>query len=105
MACYNLDEVRKLAKQGAVEYMGRTANRDAAELGYSLNDVIRCLAALTEDEFSKSLEYGAGLKHDVYITKFPRPNGEEDEIDELYVKFVLINNMLTISIASFHLQR
>lgn len=85
--------------------MGRTASRDAAELGYSFNDVIGCLAALTEDEFSKSLEYGHGPKHDVYITKFPRPNGEAGEIDELYIKFTLINSMLTISIASFHLQR
>ena len=105
MACYNLDDVRKLAKKGALEYMGRRASVDAAELGYVFDDVIRCLVNLTEDEFSKTLEYEHGPKLDVYLTRFPRPGGGDNEIDELYVKFALINGMLTISIASFHLQR
>lgn len=106
MACYNLKDIRKLAKQGAIEYMGRVASRDAAQLGYSFHDVVGCLQALTESEFSATKQYENGPKFDVYLTKYPRPNSEDDGLfDELYVKFALINNKLTISIASFHLQR
>lgn len=101
MPKYCLDEVRQAAKQGRLQYHGRIAQRDAAELGYTFDDVCACLVALTSDEYSKTLKYESGPELDVYLTRFERPDCA-GEFDELYVKFALVENIL---LASFHLQR
>jgi len=101
MAKYCLEQVRRAAKSGKIQFHGRVASRDAAELGYAFDDICSCLTALTPEEYSKTLKYEQGPEFDVYLTKFRRP-GYPEEIDELYIKFALKNNIL---IASFHLQR
>lgn len=103
MAYYNLDDVRRAAKSGRIEYNGRRVGIDVAELGYQLNDVIRCLLAISSDEFHKSHQYQS-VFYDAYVTSFPCPD-REDQLDELYVKFALIGDFLSISLGSFHLQR
>ena len=103
MAYYNLDDVRKAAKSERIEYNGRRVAIDVAELGYQLDDVIRCLLAISSDAFHKTHEYQS-VFYDAYVTSFPRPGGE-GQVDELYVKFALIGDFLSISLGSFHLQR
>ncbi len=104
MPKYNLETVRKAAKAGRIQYHGRRAGIEAAELGYQLKDIAACLASLTADEFSKTLQYEKGPAFDVYLTKFQHSNSEY-ELDELYVKLALIEGELTLTLASFHLQR
>lgn len=104
MAKYSLESIRQAAKAGHVQFHGRRAGVDAAELGYQLGDIIACILAITTDEFSKTLSYTTGPDFDVYLTKYKRPCSE-DEQDELYVKLALINDELILSLASFHLQR
>ena len=102
---YDLDDVRKAAKAGRVQYHGRRVSVDTAELGYQLDDVIRCLLSLAGSEYRKTHRYPeSNLTFDEYLTRFPRP-GSDDEVDSLYVKFALINGQLTIQLASFHLPR
>lgn len=105
MACYDLEVVRQLAKAESIEYQGRRVSVDVAELGYELSDVAKCIAQLTADEFDKTHDYGNGPQLDAYITRYQRPDGEDGEMDELYVKFALLNECLVISLASFHLPR
>lgn len=101
---YCLQEVHSLARAQRIEYFGRAVSRDAAELGYFLEDVVRCVLNITEDEFGKTLRYDTGPVFDVYLTKCPRPH-YEGELDELYVKLALVKNRSVLALASFHLQR
>lgn len=104
MAQYCLQDVHLIAQKQHIEYFGRVVSRDAAELGYSFEDVVRCVLNITEDEFSKTLRYDTGPVFDVYLTRYPRPNCE-GELDELYVKLALVKDRLVLTLASFHLQR
>lgn len=103
MAHYDLEDVRQAAKSCRIQYHGRRVGVDIAELGYQLGDVAQCLAALTADEFHKTHVWN-DLAFDAYITRFARP-GAEDEVDELYVKFALLDDCLMIHLGSFHLPR
>jgi hypothetical protein len=101
---YDLEEVKQAALAYKIEYRGRKVQRDIANLGYQLRDVVQCLAQLRESDFSKSIDYKNGQAiDDVYIIKYPKPNSEYIEFDSLYVKFCLINGNLSIELASFHL--
>lgn len=102
MAEYDLGLVKAAAQNLDVEYRGRKVSRDIANLGYSLSDVCKCLSTLTPDEFRKTHTYSNGPPDDEYICQYQR-DPEEELIDELYIKFCLIDNYLVIDIASFHL--
>lgn len=104
MPYYNLDDVRSAAKAERIRYRGRRIFLDAANLGYQLADVVSCLSALTIEEFHKTHSREDGSKDDAYLTHYPRP-GCDGEVDELYVKFSLVGDVLMISLGSFHLRR
>lgn len=104
MPVYDLKDVRQAALAYRIEYRGRKVQRDVANLGYQLCDVAECLAQLRESDFSKSIDYGNEQPiDDVYIVTYPLPNSENIEFDQLYVKFCLMNDSLSIELASFHL--
>ncbi|PPK51352.1 MqsR (Motility quorum-sensing regulator) toxin of toxin-antitoxin system [Marinobacter persicus] len=104
MPYYNLDEVRSAAKAERIRYRGRRVFLDAANLGYQLADVISCLCGLTLEEFQKTHFREDGSIDDAYVTRHPRPDGD-GALDELYVKFSLVDDFLMISLGSFHLSR
>ena len=104
MPVYDLEKVKQAALAYKIEYRGRKVQRDVANLGYQLRDVVQCLAQLQESDFSKSIDYGSGQAiDDVYIVTYPKPNSENIEFDRLYIKFCLINGRLIVELASFHL--
>lgn len=82
------------------------AQRDIANLEYSLDDVIACLSSLQEHEFNDCSTVTLSARQgrlievaaDSYVTEFTGPTGA---IDKLYVKFRVAATWLTIH--SFHL--
>lgn len=55
-------------------------------------------------DFRKTHEYENQAPDDEYICRYRR-DLEEDQFDELYIKFSLVNEYLIIELASFHLPR
>ena len=88
---YSLSDARKAAQKGNV-YLDRNAKKDSANLGYSQEDICKCMASLQESDFHKSIDYGpdertgARIVCDVYKMRF-RVN--DSRIDDLYIKFRL----------------
>ena len=104
MPVYDLQDVRAAARELSIEYRGRKVMRDVSNLGYELKDVAACLCALTEGDFVKTHNReGNQLDDDEYICRCKRPNAEDDEEDELYIKFCLSGGCLVIDLGSFHL--
>lgn len=101
---YDLQDVRTAARELSISYRGRKVLRDASNLGYELKDIAACLRCLTEDNFVKThVREGIQPDDDEYICRYQRPNSEDDEEDELYIKFCLIGGCLEIDLGSFHL--
>lgn len=103
MAEYSLKDVRKAAQQLNIEYRGRKVQRDVANLGYDIHDVAKCLCTLTEDDFRKTHYRDVGPPDDEYICSFTKFVNDEEQVDDLYVKFCLIESCLVVDLASFHL--
>lgn len=101
MPHYNLEDVRDAARKGDVEYRGRKVRRDIDNLGYELAEVVTCIVSLTCSDFYKTYTYDDGDVDDAYCIDFTPPG--KSESDSIYIKFALINNCLTVDIASFHL--
>ena len=82
------------------------AQRDIANLEYSLANVIDCLSSLQEHQFNDcstiTMSAGQGKSKEIdvdsYVTEFAGPTGVTDK---LYVKFRVSATWLTIH--SFHL--
>lgn len=104
MPLYPLDRVKTAAKLQSVEYAGRPVFRDTANLGYSMVDVCSLIQCLAPEDFNKSHTYPDSIhSHDSYICSYPRPNSEDDEIDEIFIKVALIGDQLEIvEVGSFH---
>ena len=106
MPIYNLEQVKKAAQEGSIEYRGRKVQRDINNLNYSPSDVKQCLLQLSESNFSKTIEY-ENIPHpdDVYHFNYIRFDEDGDELlpDHLYIKFRLIDDCLEIDLGSFHL--
>lgn len=103
MAEYSLRDVRNAARQLNIEYRGRKVQRDVANLGYEIRDIADCLCRLTEDDFRRSHYREAGPPDDEYIFRYTKMVDDEERVDELYIKFCLIDNHLIIDLGSFHL--
>lgn len=101
---YNLAAVHAAAKAENIEYRGRRVSVDIAELGYRLSDVAGCLLSLTRDGFHKAHHRRDGSIDDAYRVRYPRPGGD-NEVDDLYVKFRLVQDCLIVDLGSFHLHR
>ena len=102
MAEYDLEQVKAAAQKLDIEYRGRKVNRDIANLGYDISDVSACLCQINPRDFRKTHTYDNQPSDDEYICRYKK-DPEEDEYDELYVKFCLVNGFLVIDLASFHL--
>ncbi|QEP43512.1 hypothetical protein D5085_10470 [Ectothiorhodospiraceae bacterium BW-2] len=104
MAQYNLEDVKTAAIASRIEYRGLKVQRDIANLGYDINDVIDCLMHLSPANFRKTHYYDDGsLPDDDYIFRYTRCVDDEETTDKLYVKFCLVDDCLMIDLGSFHL--
>ena len=103
VAEYDLEKVKTAAQQLNIEYRGRKVSRDVANLNYDLSDVANCLCQLTPKEFRKTHTYKNQLPDDEYICLFKKDTSSEDPLDELYIKFCIVDDCLVIDLASFHL--
>lgn len=103
MAAYDLNDVKSAALQQAIQYRGRKVMCDTANLGYSLADVADCLAKLTTADYRKTHNYENQPPDDEYICKYTKRSSDDDQSDDLYIKFCLLDGCLIIDIASFHL--
>lgn len=72
---YALEEVRRLAARGKVNFASRKVDCDVQDLDYTLDEVCRCLAALAPEHFKESILYPDTAKWvDVYrIDSRPGP--------------------------------
>jgi hypothetical protein len=104
VAEYDLELVKVSAQSLDIEYRGRKVSRDIANLGYDLNDVSSCICQLESSDFRKTHSYRDKAPDDEYICRYKRAP-KEDEYDELYIKFCLIDGCLAIDLASFHLPK
>jgi hypothetical protein len=102
MPLYDLDEVRTAARRQKVEYRGRKVMSNTADLGYEFEDVCACLVRLTKDDFQKSHHYDDGPGDDAYRLRTARPRSDDTEFDELYIKFRLVGDHVTVDLGSFH---
>lgn len=102
MAEYDLEQVKAAAQNLDIEYRGRKVSNDIANLGYSIRDVSNCLRLLSPNDFRKTHNYEVQPSDDEYICQY-RKDSDDEEYDELYIKFCLIGGHLVIDLASFHL--
>tara|TARA_B110000211_G_scaffold52074_1_gene57393 strand:+ start:291 stop:608 length:318 start_codon:yes stop_codon:yes gene_type:complete len=102
VAEYDLEQVKAAAQSLDIEYRGRKVSINIADLGYDINDVSSCLRQLRSSDFRKTHSYSNQRPDDEYICRYKK-DPEEDEYDELYVKFCLVDGCLVIDLASFHL--
>lgn len=102
MVNYDLGKVKAAAQGSNIEYRGRKVSRDIANLGYTLEDVANCLCQLAPSDFRKSHTYQNQPPDDEYrCTYFPSSDAET--ADDLYIKFCVVDDVLIIDLASFHL--
>jgi hypothetical protein len=101
---YDLSLVRKAVKSENIKYAGRTVQRDISNLGYELDDVLNCLSSITERDFFKTNVY-QGIEHDAYKVCYNKVIDGRLYSDVLYVKFFIKNGTLTLTLASFHVDR
>ncbi len=101
---YSLDVIRQSAQKGSFRYDGRQVDRDIRNLGYTGDDVKRCISNLITGQFQKSIQYENAI-YDVYITDYQKY--DDAPIDKIYVKLRLLPNdeLQIVGIGSFHLIR
>lgn len=98
---YALDDIRVAAENRRIRYDGRKVNHNIRELGYTLDEVARCIAGLKQGDFRKSLAY-PNATYDVYIGRCHCPRSRD--ADEIYMKLrVLDDGELVVGVSSFHL--
>ena len=102
---YDSNDVKAAARRLNIEYRGRIVQRDINNLGYELVDVAQCVMRLSVDEYMNSIRYENHPTDDVYISRFTKVGNEESVPDDLYIKFCLVDDCLSIDLGSFHLRR
>ena len=99
---YSLSRAQELAQQGSVHFDSDRVFRHTSNLSYSHEKVCKCLAQLSEKHFHHAVKYPPKtLWHDVYKIPYIGPT---DDIDDLYIKFYITGNCLTLVLCSFHLE-
>lgn len=104
---FDLNLVKEVAAREDIIYE-RKARTDIVNLGYELSDVISCLQGLTPQHFDKSHTYinrGHPQQMDAYVYTYTwlDKSQEEERQDQLYIKLSLVNEKLSVNLASFHL--
>jgi hypothetical protein len=102
---YDSNDVKAAARRLNIEYRGRIVQRDINNLGYELVDVAQCVMQLSVDDYMNSIRYEDRPTDDVYLCTFTRAVNEESGPDDLYIKFCLVDDCLSIDLGSFHLRR
>jgi len=108
MAEYNLKDVIVAARKQNIVYPRRsTVARDVRNLGYELKDLSDCLSRLQESDFRKTHRYADSLSMDDYVIRYRKMNKNQEDfpLDELYIKFCLVDGNLVIELVSFHLSQ
>ncbi len=100
---YALERICELAAQGKVIYGGRRVELDIQEnLHMSQEEVCRCIASLEPSHFRHSKLYPNRPKWmDVYC----RAWSVDGQVHDLYIKLMLGNKVMTVTLCSFHWQR
>jgi|SRR5476649_498043 len=99
--CYDLRDVF-IATLNDDIILSRKAQKDSRNLGYSRDDLIRCLQSLKPSDFKHCKIYPPNpFPHDVYVTRYYR--SPEDNYDDVYIKFFMAHNNIIIELMSFHL--
>lgn len=104
---YSLKEICQAAKLGNIPYQSQKKKPqiDALNLGYSIEELVKCLCSLKDSQFIESKEYtlpqgNKTVIFDVYVTIC---TSSEGYLDTLYIKLRLSSSWLIIG--SFHLPR
>lgn len=102
MPYYSLEKIIVAAKAQQIIYGGRKVNSDIVNLGYTLDEVARCISQLQPENYQKTLEYDDnGRVFDAYKIGFSPQDGQ---IDSIYIKLRLLENgEIQIGLGSFHL--
>lgn len=102
MPYYSLEKIIVAAKAELIIYGGRKVNSDIANLGYTLNEVARCISQLQPENYQKTLDYDdKGKVFDAYKINF---SPQEEQTDSIYIKLRLLENgEVQIGLGSFHL--
>ena len=105
MAEYDIQDVINAARQQKIVYPGRKVQRDIRNLGYELKDLSDCLSRLRESDFRKTHCYLDSLPVDDYVVSYQKRSTADEEcpVDDLYIKFCMIDGNLVIELVSFHL--
>lgn len=98
---YNLEQIKKAVRKDKIQYYGRRVSIDTANLGYTFEDVCKCLLTLKTSDYHETIQYSQDPVFDVYLVNYLRAECIDD-IDRLYIKLAYIE---AVVIASFHLQR
>ncbi len=86
---YPLDDIRAAAEAGNILYGGRNVSRDINNLGYTTDEVIRCIVGLQDRHYQKTLTFtDKGTVFDVYIRDFTH----QEHTDRIYMKLRLLSN-------------
>ncbi|WP_213992584.1 type II toxin-antitoxin system MqsR family toxin [Sodalis sp. dw_96] len=101
LPCYPLRDIFIAAMNDDI-IMSRKAQRDLRNLGYERDDMIDCIKSLKTSEFKLCRIYPPNpFPHDVYVTRFHR--SQEDDPDDIYLKFYMSKINVVIELMSFHL--
>lgn len=106
---YELADVHRIAEKGNID-LSRTAQRDAATLGYLDEDIALCIRTLRSQHFVETKSYTETPKSgkrlvkllDVYNIVYEK---DESIIDELYIKLKVTSDKNWLFIESFHQKR
>ena len=100
---YALERICELARNGKVIYGGRRVELDIQEsLQMSQEEVCQCIASLGPSHFRHSKLYPGRPKWmDVYC----RAWAVDGQTHDLYIKLMLGQNVMTVTLCSFHWQR
>ncbi len=100
---YDLQKIQEIALAGNVDYGSRRVMRDIENLGYSLDDVCRCLASLKKAHYRSSVRYqNTQIWLDEYNIRF---SNTPEYTDDLYIKLKITANTIQLVLASFHRNR
>lgn len=100
---YSLQQIQELSLAGHVDYGSRRVMRDVENLGYTLHDVCRCLASLTDEHYRSSVRYqNTQVWLDEYNISF---SNTPEYTDDLYIKLKITDNAIQLVLASFHRSR
>ncbi|MEQ1739115.1 MAG: type II toxin-antitoxin system MqsR family toxin [Methyloglobulus sp.] len=102
MPYYSLEKIIAAANAQQIIYGGRKVNSDIANLGYTLDEVARCISQLKPEHYRKTHKFeDNSTVYDDYVIEF---SPQEEKPDSIYIKLRLLENgEVQIGLGSFHL--